>query len=372
MLLNLIENPAMNSNISVYYLGWDRTSSPATSGACIHHPMNSQKKISATNNTISSYPISIIWDKGASTTPPNTHWKVTFTNGAVEKGSSGSPLLNQNKYVIGQTHGGPRACPPDNAIQYYGRFDLSWNGDGTSSTRLKDWLDPCGINPTILDGKDSRPAIISGPEAAFTSTTCSASYTVSNLPPNITNAYWTASGGLLLVTDNGTAGCTVTRASNSTANYGYVNFHYTDCAGQSKTVSKQVIARLTPIFYIYKGNFAQNWNGLTAGDEVYFYSQTEPASAVSNYSWALKTPQSSSMTQSLISPEIDPPIISDRPQIDTTMVAPSPCPTGIGTLLFTGRNTGNQKTVLVAGTNRLSLTVTDGCGTTQACKQFTV
>jgi NaMN:DMB phosphoribosyltransferase len=28
--------------------------------------------------------------------------------------------------------------------------------------------------------------------------------------------------------------------------------------------------------------------------------------------------------------------------------------------------------VLVAGTNRLSLTVTDGCGTTKACKQFTV
>jgi Zn-dependent metalloprotease len=92
------------------------------------------------------------------------------------------------------------------------------------------------------------PPIISGPEAAFTATTCSASYTVSNLPPNLSNAYWTVSGGLLLVTDNGTSGCTVTRASNSTANYGMINFHYTVCNGQTQTVSKQVIARLEPVW----------------------------------------------------------------------------------------------------------------------------
>ena len=152
MLLKLIENPAMNSNISVYYLGWDRRVTSATSGACIHHPKGAQKKISITNNSIPSHSSSINWTDGT-TSPANTHWKVVFTNGTTEGGSSGSPLLNQNKRVIGQLHGGSSGCPP-NVTKYYGRLDVSWNGGGTSTTRLKDWLDPLNTNVTYLNGTD--------------------------------------------------------------------------------------------------------------------------------------------------------------------------------------------------------------------------
>ncbi|GHV36897.1 hypothetical protein FACS1894178_8510 [Bacteroidia bacterium] len=226
------------------------------------------------------------------------------------------------------------------------------------------------------------PNII-GPDAAFTATTCGATYTVSNLPPNLSNAYWTVSGGLTLLSSN-TSSCSITRTSNSTSTSGSVIFHYTDgCTGQAKTVSKQLVARLEPIFYIYKGYNAQNWNGLTAGDEVYFYSQTYPPEAISNYSWALKTPQSGNMMQTFgaIGGELielpDRPF--ERPHDSNVVINPpigggitSPCPTGFGTLLFTGRNTSNQKTVLVAGTNHLTLTITDGCGVTRACQQFTV
>ena len=100
MLLQLIGNPVLNSNISVYYLGWERTSTSSSSGVCIHHPQRAQKKISIIDTLINSYPFVYQW-RYDNYSPQDTHWKVQFTNGTVENVSSGSPLLNQNKCVIG-------------------------------------------------------------------------------------------------------------------------------------------------------------------------------------------------------------------------------------------------------------------------------
>ncbi|MCL2327051.1 MAG: T9SS type A sorting domain-containing protein [Bacteroidetes bacterium] len=148
LLLNLIEHPAMNPNISLYFLGWDRTTSP-TGGAVIHHPSGAQKKISLTNSIVNqstSFPMS------GETLPANKYWKVGFHSGALEGGSSGSSLLNQNNRVIGSLCGGTVACPPK-GVFYYGRFDVSWSGN-SSSARLSDWLDPLGTNQTSLIGKN--------------------------------------------------------------------------------------------------------------------------------------------------------------------------------------------------------------------------
>ncbi|MDR0207385.1 MAG: T9SS type A sorting domain-containing protein [Bacteroidales bacterium] len=152
MLLELLEDPANNNNVNPYYLGWDRRSISSPSGACIHHPLRAQKKISLTENAITIWPDTICWGKNCSQgiSLPYTHWLVSFTNGTTQGGSSGSPLLNQSKRVIGQLHGGFSGCPPW-INKYYGRFDLSWDGN-SSSTRLKDWLDPNGTNALTLNG----------------------------------------------------------------------------------------------------------------------------------------------------------------------------------------------------------------------------
>ena len=46
-------------------------------------------------------------------------------------------------------HGGFSGCPP--ISKYYGKLNLSWEGGGSSTTRLKDWLDPLNTGTYTLD-----------------------------------------------------------------------------------------------------------------------------------------------------------------------------------------------------------------------------
>ena len=132
-LLRLIEDPVTHPNVTPYYLGWSRATTSATSGAVIHHPAGSPKKISTTDRNIVSQ--------------NNYYWRVLLTNGTTEGGSSGAPLLDQNKRVIGQNYGGSSGCPNPTISKTYGRFDVSWTGGGTNATRLRNWLDP---NNTVM------------------------------------------------------------------------------------------------------------------------------------------------------------------------------------------------------------------------------
>lgn len=141
MLFELSSQPPANYN--VYYAGWSNVNSPGTSAVGIHHPAGDVKKISFENDP---YVSSGYFGAG------NDHWKVPdWDDGTTEGGSSGSPLFNQDHRVVGQLHGGNAACG-NNQEDYYGRFALSWTGGGSTSTRLKDWLDPDNTGATVLDG----------------------------------------------------------------------------------------------------------------------------------------------------------------------------------------------------------------------------
>ncbi len=138
-------NTAPPDSFGVYYVGWSRSTTPATMGICIHHPDGDITKISpsiALRDTVAYNKIS---------------WKATWVNGpCTEAGSSGSPIYDQNHRFVGQLFGGLSACglPLVNMWDVYGKFDVSWEGGGTPSTRLKDWLDPNNSNITELDGFD--------------------------------------------------------------------------------------------------------------------------------------------------------------------------------------------------------------------------
>jgi hypothetical protein len=140
--LNNAPNPAWG----ITHAGWNRGSAAATSAVAIHHPSGDAKKISFENDptTITSY--------GGTASPGNgTHVRVIdWDLGTTEGGSSGSPLFDQNKRIVGQLHGGSAACG-NNLSDWYGRFFTSWTGGGTNTSRLSNWLDPLNTGAITID-----------------------------------------------------------------------------------------------------------------------------------------------------------------------------------------------------------------------------
>ncbi|NCS87585.1 MAG: hypothetical protein CO127_06240 [Ignavibacteria bacterium CG_4_9_14_3_um_filter_36_18] len=144
----LLLNTAPPDTYMVHFNGWSAEDVASTSSVGIHHPSGDIKKISWDNDPSSSA------DYEPSPYLPNSHWKITmWDDGTTEPGSSGSPLFDQNKRLIGQLHGGWASCTSLTA-DYYGKFAMSWNRGSTPATRLKDWLDPDNTGALILDGWD--------------------------------------------------------------------------------------------------------------------------------------------------------------------------------------------------------------------------
>ncbi|HEX4955105.1 MAG TPA: fibronectin type III domain-containing protein [Thermoanaerobaculia bacterium] len=133
-----------------FWAGWDRTGGAPGSAIGIHHPQGDEKRISFENQatSVTSY-------LGSGSPGDGTHLRVAdWDLGTTEGGSSGSPLFNSSKRVVGQLHGGFAACG-NNSADWYGRLNTSWTGGGTSSSRLSDHLDPAGTGATSLGGTQS-------------------------------------------------------------------------------------------------------------------------------------------------------------------------------------------------------------------------
>ena len=120
----------------------------------IHHPAVAEKRISfdldpATTTDVLSATV----DNSAD------YLRIaTWDHGTTEGGSSGSALFNQNGRIVGQLYGGYAACGNTDS-DWYGRVSSSWEGGGTSSTRLKDWLDPDNAGTTGIDGINQDDAL---------------------------------------------------------------------------------------------------------------------------------------------------------------------------------------------------------------------
>ncbi len=135
-------------NYSPYFAGWSRISDPSAidSSVCIHHPSGDIKKISKDFDSpgVGSF----------SGYDANTHWQIfNWDLGTTEGGSSGSPLFNQNKRIIGDLTGGEASCS-NNVNDYFAQFYQSWDKYSDTAMQLRHWLDPLGQNPAYLDGYD--------------------------------------------------------------------------------------------------------------------------------------------------------------------------------------------------------------------------
>jgi len=157
---------------NVYYAGWSKIDTAATSGVGVHHPSGDIKKI--------SYSLSPYAQGTWSGTPPNSHWQVFWNDGVTEGGSSGSPIFDQNHRLVGQLHGGPSSCTSSQKWDFYGKFSMSWDHGTTPATRLKEWLDPTNLGIDTINGFDPNivPVVHTLPANALTVTSATLNGTV--------------------------------------------------------------------------------------------------------------------------------------------------------------------------------------------------
>lgn len=268
-LLVELRNKITQSNIS--FLGWDRTGNITSSSVGIHHPGGAPMKISFDNNpnTIRSN---------------NRFLRVGFDSGGGEPGSSGSPLLDENKRVIGQLNGGPNTsglCPPDAEV-YYGRFFSSWNGNNTPETQLSYWLN--GSGSTITSINTIKNVVISGPELIPCSGT--ATYSIPHSYPVTWNV---VSSGLQLVSGQNTNTITVRAISNpGGSSGGFIQAIVTLPGEVTTAVQKTVFIGAPQVVSVTGPSSAR------VGGSVYFHAA--PMFSEGDYEWRVEP--SSTATQS--------------------------------------------------------------------------
>lgn len=155
--LLLLLNTPVPANYNVYYNGWDRRSTPAQSGVGIHHPLGDLKKISTFRKPVTSYTFNS--EKEGITGEKNAHWNAVFVatangHGITESGSSGSPLFNENKLIVGTLTGGNSSCTELSGLNLYGKMGYHWNRyTKADSTRMDKWLDPLNSGAETLEGR---------------------------------------------------------------------------------------------------------------------------------------------------------------------------------------------------------------------------
>jgi hypothetical protein len=145
------------ASYDVYFNGWNRDNattvlSPGTT--MIHHPVGDIKKITLDTHAAVIFQSTLDWGGIFGVSPAGTHWKTIPDVGIQQPGSSGSPLFDANKRIRGQLHGGSVSMTDQCVMTgvYYGRFNQSWDQGGSSTSRLKEWLDPTTTNALTQNG----------------------------------------------------------------------------------------------------------------------------------------------------------------------------------------------------------------------------
>ena len=138
----------VSETADAFFAGWSAEPVAPTNAICVHHPNTEEKRISFEND-----PLMLTQGGGTTPSPNFDHVRVVdWDVGTTEPGSSGAPLFDQNKRVVGQLDFGGAACG-NNFSDWFGSFARSWEGGGTNTSRLRNWLDPNNTGILTLDGR---------------------------------------------------------------------------------------------------------------------------------------------------------------------------------------------------------------------------
>lgn len=167
-LVQLTKRPPRDYD--VFYAGWDRRETNFASSVTLHHPNADAMKISFDFDPMDT-PTSVPGDLNDYVVASN-FWIKQWDIGTTEGGSSGGPLFNDKKRLIGVLSGGLAACGKaigydeeldrtiysllDNKNDYYSRLYYSWDYYSEDEKQLKKWLDPGNTGKVALGGLAGR------------------------------------------------------------------------------------------------------------------------------------------------------------------------------------------------------------------------
>ena len=158
LLLKL--NADVASAPDLCFNGWNIEPTPANNGVGIHHPQGDIKKIST-------------YTKLKEDDSRKTHWSLQWTQtqtnwGVTEPGSSGSPIFDQNRCVVGTLTGGNAECIVPLGEDMYGKMSYHWDKNGnTPAEQLKPWLDPDNTGITKMKSSCDKEEYPTQPPYVF-------------------------------------------------------------------------------------------------------------------------------------------------------------------------------------------------------------
>jgi hypothetical protein len=129
-----------------YLAGWDVTGAIPQKSAVIHHPEGDVMKISTDQNS----PVTASFLQYTT----NSFWKVLqWETGTTEGGSSGAPLFNQNKRIVGMLSGGLAQCGRS-VDDYFLKLSVAYDLSSLLYQQLKGWIDPAVTGLKTFEGRD--------------------------------------------------------------------------------------------------------------------------------------------------------------------------------------------------------------------------
>lgn len=190
----LLLNDNIPASYDVYYNGWDSRENIPRKGVSIHHPKGDVKKIS----TYTTPAKSATWWDGTFRGAKNAHWNIRFSatkngHGVVEGGSSGSPLFNENKLIVGTLSGGSSSCKNPSGSDLYGKFSQHWN---VYPQKMSMYLDATNTGKTYIEGRYDTDTLRVDFISNILSITERDSVTLKNLSYKGRTYNWTFEGGV--------------------------------------------------------------------------------------------------------------------------------------------------------------------------------
>lgn len=123
------EESAIPAEYQPYYLGWNAGTSVDGPFHGLHHPNGGIKKVAIEEDRLRTGSFTLPNNYQAE---PNSFWEVVAWNtGSTEGGSSGSPLLDREKRVLGTLTGGASMCSSPRGPDSYASLSRFWNVEDT-------------------------------------------------------------------------------------------------------------------------------------------------------------------------------------------------------------------------------------------------